>query len=478
MLEIGRRQCLGMLSGAALLPLAPARANTIESELGRALDQRMQATAAFGFSGQVLAAKNGKVVLDAAYGWANRSDQSPMRSDTPIGIASMTKQFSAAAIMKLKEAGKLTLEEPIGRFLPQAPADKAALTLDQLLSHTSGLAPGDLSGDFELDKKGVLASVYRSTLLPAGEWRYSNAGYNLVAAVIESASGRSYEDYLTDEIFRPAGMLRTGFPKHRSLAPGEASHAYRAWIDQGSPATWPRANYRPWGGGTAFSTAQDIFRWQRMLEGGRILSPGSVALLIASHAKPNQRNPKLGYAYGAFVEETENGFFIERSGDWERGYNAAWHRWPQEDMTLIIVSNSVSPAGLSMRQYVQLSLEELMRGKVPSPQQSPRGTLTLAERRSLAGDYPTADGSVRLRDDGAYLWATAVGQSAVELLSAGRCGDNGRPARRGRPDGEIVRSAQGRPRRISGDPGIDRRADRSDLSRRMERSIENPRRLS
>jgi CubicO group peptidase (beta-lactamase class C family) len=417
MWNLDRRHCIGLIGSLAVAPISiPAFARAAADPVAERLDARMREAEAFGFSGQIFAARRGTVLLDKAYGWADRARGRRMTRDTPIGIASATKQFSAAAVMRLREKGLLRLDEPIGRYLTDAPADKAALTLDQVMSHTSGLTPGDLSEDFALDKAGVLQSVYASRLLPAGPWRYSNAGYNLVAALIESVSGQAYEDFLTDALFRPAGMRRTGFPKHRSLAGLAPSHAYRAWLDKGSPESWARLNFRPWGGGTALSTAGDLYRWQQALESHRILGRESVAGLIAPHARPDPENTKLGYAYGAFVENGEHGLFIERSGDWERGYNAAWHRWPEEDMTLIILSNGVTASGVSMRQMVQEALEQIMRGETPSPQQSPGRPLPGSARHALAGDYPLPDGAVTLIDDGAYLWATARGQSAVDLL--------------------------------------------------------------
>lgn len=410
------------LSAAAIVGLEAivGSAHAQPQDIAAKLASYMSRMGVFGFGGQVVAVSGGQVLLDEAYGWADRRAGRRMRRSTPVGIASATKQFTAAAVMKLVEAGAVSLDAPIGTYLRDTPADKAPLTLHQLLSHTAGIQPGDLAEDFEaVSREDMLARVYASPLAgpPGEEWRYANAGYNLVAAVIEAASGRSYEDFLVASLFEPAGLSNTGFPFHRSLG-RDVAHAYRGWVDQGDPSAWRRKNWRPWGGGTAFSTAADLYRWQQALESGRVLSPQSVARLVTPHARSSPEG-EFNYAYGAFITH-ENGLLIERSGDWERGYNTAWHRWPEADLTLIVVSNSVTPGNISMRQAVQAELEQVLRGNALEAEPAEGAPLSRASRRRLERDGAAADGArVKLIDDGAYLWIAAQSQPAVELLLPG-----------------------------------------------------------
>jgi CubicO group peptidase (beta-lactamase class C family) len=410
------RRGAGALLGA--WALAPAVRAQDTSATADTLALYMRNMETFGFGGQVLAARGGEIVLHEAYGWADRRARRRMRKRTPMGVASVSKQFTAAAILKLAEAGAVALDQPIGAHLPAAPPDKAALTLHQLLGHTAGLAPGDLADDFEADSKAdILARAYAAPLLgPPGErWRYANAGYNLAAAIIEAVSGRAYEDFLVEALFEPAGLPDTGFARHVSLRHAEPARAYRGWLDQGAPADWPRQNFRAWGSGSVFSTAGDLYRWQQALERGAILAPASVAALIAPHARPDPE-ASFAYAYGAFVDRTEHGLFIERSGDWERGYNAAWHRWPEQDLTLIIVANSVAPSNMSMRQAVQAELEQILRGVALEAMPPAAALLSRTQRRLLRGAYAAEGAALRLIDDGAYLWAAAQSQPAVELM--------------------------------------------------------------
>ena len=423
---IGRREVLaGSCMMLASLPLAklsarPSKDGVVADDTGAAIHAYMTQAAIYGFSGQVVAAKAGRVVVDQAYGWADRGNRSRMARDTAIGIASTTKQFTAAAILKLKERGRLGLDDPVSRFLPEAPADKAGLTLHQLLTHTAGMPPGDVAGDFEIESKSDLLrrALGAPVAGPPGEkWRYSNAGYNLLAFVIERASGRDYESFVAAELFRPADMTSSGFPLHRSLRNRDVAHAYRAWLDEGTPASWERVNLRPFGSGNAFSTAADLYRWQKALEGGRILTPDSTRLLTTPHALTGGEGSS-SYGYGAFVEQQKAGMFIERSGDWERGYNAAWHSWPEEELTLIITSNSTTAAGFSMRQGVQGELEVFLRGSQPPPPALPAASKPAAAvLTEYAGRYRlSSNDSIELFSDGAYLWARAEGQAAVHAL--------------------------------------------------------------
>ena len=409
-------------TAAASLPALPAFAKTgvVSAGAGAAIHAYMSQAAVYGFSGQVVAAKGDQVLVDQAYGWADRAKRKPMTADTAIGIASISKQFTAAAILKLKEAGRLDLNDPLSRFLPEAPPDKAKLTLHQLMSHSAGMPPGDVVDDFEAAAKAeLLKRVLAAPVVgPPGEkWRYSNAGYNLLAFVIERVSGRDYESFVTDQLFRPARMRSSGFPRHASLKGGDISRSYRAWVDEGTPADWPRPNLRPFGSGTAFSTAADLYRWQQALEGGRILKPENAKLLWGRHIRIGGPDSPF-YGYGGFVEEQKAGTFIERSGDWERGYNAAWHRWPEEGLTLVITSNSTTAGGISMRQGVQAELESFLRGTQPPPPALPLShEPSPSLQKQLAGRYrlPSGD-AVELASDGSYLWAKADGQGALDLM--------------------------------------------------------------
>lgn len=393
---------------------------TVRGELGRAMDELLRRTAAFGFGGQVVVENDGQLVLHGAYGYADRSERRPMRTDTKIGIASLSKQLTAAAVLALREEGRLELEDPLSRFLPELSAETGRLTLHQLLSHTAGLRGGDVAGDdFEIPGRQELLRRIDATppAGPPGErWRYANAGYNLLAAVVEEVTGAPYEDYVLARIFRPAGMERTGFWHRPRPVPEEVAHAYRAWMDQGSPASWPR-NWRVYGAGDVLSTAADLFRWEVALRKGRVLSEESVALLRRPHAAVGDTGD--AYGYGWFLHPEEGGrTVIEHGGDWLGGYNAFHYVDPGRRLVVIVLSNATDASGMWLRQAVQKSLIDLADGKPFSlpPAVRPDEEVPAA----LLGSHRVSGsrGVLHLFHDGAHAWLAAEGQEAANLLLA------------------------------------------------------------
>ena len=158
----------------SLLPLltlillaAPARAEIVKGPLGTKLDRDMNELAGYGYSGSVVVAQNGEVVLNKGYGLADRAHGTPFTSDTLFDIASISKQFTAAAVLRLEMQGKLKVEDPIKRFFPEAPPDKAAITLHQLLTHTAGLPETIGPEDEKLDRAGVPEADLRHPAGPA-----------------------------------------------------------------------------------------------------------------------------------------------------------------------------------------------------------------------------------------------------------------------------------------------------------------------
>ena len=163
-----------------------------------------------GFRGAVLVSRNGKVLLRKGYGMADRENGTAWAPDAVFSVGSITKQFTAAAILKLEAQGKLRVEDPIPRFLDEVPADKRAITIHHLLTHTSGLE-SDFAGDYESvgrDEYAARALASKLRTAPGSQFFYSNAGYSLLGAIVEIASGKPYETYLAENLFLPAGMYR------------------------------------------------------------------------------------------------------------------------------------------------------------------------------------------------------------------------------------------------------------------------------
>jgi CubicO group peptidase (beta-lactamase class C family) len=181
-----------------------------------------------GFSGVVFIAHAGKVLSERAYGQQDREGRIPMSMATAFDIGSITKPLTRAAILRLAAEKKLSLTDPIARFFPDVPEDKKGITVQHLLSHTSGLDDTFGRDYYVVDREWILSQAMESDLLskPGEKNRYSNAGYSLLAAIIEEASGLSYEQYMHSAIFEPAGVRRIGYLRG-GWKPAELAVGYR-----------------------------------------------------------------------------------------------------------------------------------------------------------------------------------------------------------------------------------------------------------
>ncbi|WP_062437040.1 serine hydrolase domain-containing protein [Herbidospora daliensis] len=306
--------------------LPAALAGVLLSPVHPGIDAFLDRTVPHGPGGTVAVARHGTLVHCAGFGLADREKKTPAGCDTAYDVMSITKQFTAAAIMKLQMAGKLRTTDPISVHLGRVPADKRRITLRHLLTHTSGLT--DLGDDYDpvgrdTMVRRALASPLRSA--PGAAFHYSNLGYSLLAAVVERVSGSSYERFLDDHLFAPAGMRSTGYVLPR-WAPGQIAVEYdRQGRRQGRPTDHPWAADGPhWylrGNGGMLSTARDLYRWHRALNGDVILSRRAKAEMFRARVLVD-RTAKLSYGYGWGVfPRTEFGRVVEHDGgnDWSYG---------------------------------------------------------------------------------------------------------------------------------------------------------------
>ncbi|MBA2237698.1 MAG: serine hydrolase [Lysobacter sp.] len=207
-----------LLQGCASLRPPPIASDdpAAAGQLRERIDAYMQQRVADGYSGAVMVMRGDAAILSKGYGIADRGRGVAATDRTLFQLASVTKPFTAAAILKLQMEGRLRVTDPVTRFFDDVPADKRAITIHQLLTHTSGM-PHRVGicwpPSSKLDRDGYVREVLAADLdaAPGRAFAYSNDGYGLLGAIIERASGRSYEQYLREELFAPAGMTRTGY---------------------------------------------------------------------------------------------------------------------------------------------------------------------------------------------------------------------------------------------------------------------------
>lgn len=309
-----------------------------------------------GFSGAALVRYRGEVLLLAASGEASRADDVPNTTDTPFDVGSLTKQFTGAAVLALAERDKLSLDDTIADFFEQVPADKADITVHQLLTHTAGLPDAVGDDDEAVALEEYLTRVFERDLFyaPGTVHYYSNAGYSLLAAIIEQASGQSYESFLREALFEPAGMTQTGYllPEWEVLpATGYAEDRLDEPLLRPHDETGYTWNLR--GNGGVLSTTEDLLRWHDALAAEHVLGAHSLELLQAAHV--DEGIGHTFYGYGWVSEETSAGKLV-----WHDGGNGFFFaqvlRYLDEDLQIITLANEASLAAEDLARTLALTL--------------------------------------------------------------------------------------------------------------------------
>ncbi|MEL7315878.1 MAG: serine hydrolase domain-containing protein [Cyanobacteria bacterium J06559_3] len=304
-----------------------------------------------GYSGALVVEKDGQLIVAQGYGWRDRTTFTPVTPQTVFDIASVTKQFTAAAILKLEEQGQLTVEDSISAYFETVPEDKQGITLHQLLTHTAGL-PEDLVDDYAPVLRDEYIDIAMRTPLvhPPGEtYSYSNAGYGLLAAIIERVTGQSYEAYLREVLFEPAGMTDTGY-----LLPNwpadQLAHGYEKvffWNqDRGTPLDEPFAEDGPYwnlrGSGGILSTVRDMHQWHKALKGTSVLSEASKAKLFTPYVDEGYEEASF-YGYGWVIMPTSRGTTLQTHNGGNGLFYADIHRYVEDDVMIFITSNAGKP---------------------------------------------------------------------------------------------------------------------------------------
>jgi len=320
-----------------------------EEELARELDAYLAPLAARqAFSGSVLVARGDRVLFARGYGEADRDKGIPNRPETRFGLSSMGKMFTAVAIAQLAEQGKLALDDPLDRYLGRgwlSAADRRAITLRQLLSHTAGT--GDFLADPRFtgargkyrrvdDYKPLLADA-KLAFPPGTRFQYSNSGFILLGAVIEKVSGRPYQDTVRGAIWGPAGMTATGCA---DLAGGNAEIAVGYYQDrEGDRTVWrntlstvPRFG-SPAGG--CVSTVLDLQRFERALRGGKLIS---AAMLETLWTDSGPRGTPSGYGLGFDLGGTPGDRVAGHGGSFPGAYGA-FDIYRDRDALVVVLSN-------------------------------------------------------------------------------------------------------------------------------------------
>jgi CubicO group peptidase (beta-lactamase class C family) len=321
--------------------------NTIE--VTKRINTYLSELETVGFSGTVLVELNGNKVISKGYGFSDRSKKLKNNPSTVFSTGSITKQFTATAILKLEMLGKLSTDDTLSKYFDNVPLDKSVITIHDLLRHQSGLV-SNLMDDYEkISQEEFIKKVFDSELRFASgqQFSYSNIGYSLLALIIEKVSGNLYEVYLYHNLFKPANMEFTGYNRPKFIDGDIAVGYYRDGIVWGKPRhdfgfTDGNRYWNLIGNGGILSTTEDLYKWHKALISNKILTEEAKHKLYHPRIRENETNEAI-YAYGWDVAKTDRNTFRV----WHNGTNnilyADFMRFVDEDVTLIMLSNTSHP---------------------------------------------------------------------------------------------------------------------------------------
>lgn len=294
----------------------------------------------FGFSGSVMVVKDGKIILNKGYGFANRAHYAFNTPRTAFYIASVSKPITALAVMKLVEEKRISLQDPLTKFFSNVPDNKKGITVGMLLTHTSGMVQ-TYSCDKISDRELAIATILGKTPMqakPGERYIYSGDGYSLLAAMIEIVTGYKFETYVDETIFKPADVNtpahtgRLSLLKHEDIATPAASSTWKNLRQ--IPATWGHK-----GRAGMILSVEDLYKIDKALEGHKIFRTDIIKDILTSKTKIGSGD---NYGYGFHIWESVQGtkFFGHGGDDDAIGHNAVFLNYPEEKVKIFIGSNS------------------------------------------------------------------------------------------------------------------------------------------
>ena len=287
------------------------------------------------FSGAVLVARDGEILLSKGYGMADKAGQIPNTPQTRYRISLVTMPFTATAIMQLQADGKLNVQDSICQYIPECPDCWKEITLHHLLTHTSGVSDSIQPWEYEAEKPTTglervdFIKQKAPYFQPGEQLRYSENGYVILGAIIERVSGQSYEEYLNVHIFEPLGMENSGYEENQ-IAVG--------YKPTGIEAPTPDVLFRYSAGGL-YSTVEDLYLWDQALYGEQLLAQEYLDMMFTGYATtPSVDFKGAKYGYGWFIGKTLDLPVIFHGGSMS-GYTSMMLRFPDERVTIIVLRN-------------------------------------------------------------------------------------------------------------------------------------------
>lgn len=329
------------------------------------------------FSGSALVARQGKVSLSEGYGYSNREKKIKNTPQTQYLIASITKVFTAAAILKLEEAGQIQESSPVAAYLPpsdplwqgNSPAWIDEVTIHHLLTHSSGLEYRDPLSEPHSPEEFIRSLVsYPLKFKPGATYAYSGAGYDILGMIIERVTGQTYAQYLEGTFFKPLGMdstfcLYTGFlSEAQETRPLLAQLLARGYDDNGKPAADINMAVM-FAEASIISTTRDLYQWSQALFSGQVISSASLKKMVTPNLEIGRG--KIWMGEGIYIDAEDPSHLIYYHNGRTDGFETVWIYEPKREISVILLSNQ--NGGPTFDWALELLEEEQKRlEKIPS----------------------------------------------------------------------------------------------------------------
>lgn len=279
-------------------------------------------------------------LLAKGYGLANVEHRVPVTTETVFQSGSVGKQFTSAAIMLLVEDGKLSLSDPITKFFPDAPASWNDVTVQHLLTHTSGIPDYttesmDYRKDYTEDQLAKMAYALKLEFPAGSRWNYSNTGYALLGFIARKAGGRFYGDILADRVFKPLGMKSARVINEADIVPNRAA-GYRLVGGALRNQEWVSPQLNTTADGSLYLSLNDMLAWERGLRAGTLLKPETWKQ-VYSQVRLSSGNP-YPYGFGWSIDSVGGQLRISHGGAWQ-GFRTHIDRYRGDDVTIIVLAN-------------------------------------------------------------------------------------------------------------------------------------------
>ncbi|MGD0627750.1 MAG: serine hydrolase domain-containing protein [Terracidiphilus sp.] len=291
----------------------------------------------------------GRVLLAKGYGLANVELNVPVKPETLFQSGSVGKQFVSAAIMMLVEEGKISLDDSVTKYFPEAPASWKPILIKNLLSHTSGLSEyesGDRTGpkgafylrlDFTEDELATKIEALPIEWAPGSKWAYRNTNYVLLGIIIHKITGKRYGEFLAERIFKPLGMTSTRLISEQDIIPNRAA-GYELDDGQLKNQEWVSPTFNSTADGTLYFNVVDLAKWDEALYGTRLLKEASLDRIWTVYPLNDGKPNPAGYGFAWMIGDQKGHKRIEHGGAWQ-GFTCDISRYPDDSLTVVVLTN-------------------------------------------------------------------------------------------------------------------------------------------